>query len=271
VTLECPACGNPSRDGGLDDRCEVNLVALLREVPRLLAQLLIQTTRQTASGGTERRGAASRPLPLNLTTAELSSAYEALLTSWALAMGADQDAAFKPGGRESAFWLSRHFYEIRTHPAVGDMLDELTKQAGECLRAIDRGAGDRVFLGICRKPLPTDGQECMTALRVPKSARKVDCWRCSAEYDVAELLAARDDAIDGSLATVAEIAAAGFRTPDGRVITGRMVEGYATRGRILAHGHRHNETLGRDAALYLIGEVKQAALEARYPKARMSA
>jgi hypothetical protein len=267
----CLACHNPSRDGGLCDACEERLVVILREVPRLLADLLVQTTRQAVtSTGSGRRGS-DRPLPLDLKASELSSGLESLLASWAKAMGAGGDPVALNGGREAAYWLQRHLYDVRVHEAVGDLLDELDQHSRDCLRAIDRHGVDRVFLGICRATLPPNDVECMTALRAPKGARRMRCWRCSAEYDVAEMLTKRDDAIDGSLATVAEIAAAQFRTPDGRLITSHMVKGYAARGRIAAHGYRQNEALDRRAALYLIGEVKQAALEAKYPRARASA
>lgn len=267
VEPTCPACGNPSRDGGLCDIDERTLAAVLAGAPDLLDELLTQTARLNVSsiGGGK---TSEKPLPINLKASELAVAFENLLTQWAKTCSDPDDPPFAGGGRSSARWLAQRIYDIRLHPHAGDLVHELSRHSAACWRAVDRSGADLVYLGLCKALLPPNDQQCRTALRVKKGLKKAACWRCEAQYDAVELLAERDAEIDGSLATAREIADARFRTPDGRLITLRMIEGYAHRKTILVRLTRRNETLRRDVSLYSIREVKEAAMEAKYPRAR---
>ena len=173
-------------------------------------------------------------------------------------------------GKAAAGWLAVRIYTVRLHTQVAALTDELVQVSREGWRAVDRVGTDKVYLGVCAALLPPNDVECATRLEVRHGAPVAVCWRCDARYDAAELLAHRDAVIDGSLATAREIADAQFKTPDGRTINARMIEGYARRGTILAHGTRHLPALDRHVPLYLIGEVKDAAFHAKYPKARLT-
>ena len=258
--LECPRCGNPSRDGGLDDPCEKALASTLAEAPALLDELLTQATRQavTSIGGT--RGA-DIPLPVNLKAADLAQEFTTLLVSWAKQCGCDIQGAT---GQVAAHWLAERIYTIRLHAEVAAMTDELVQHARECWRAVDRVGADLLYLGDCQALIPPNDVACLTKLKVRKGAQHMTCWRCEASYDVAEMLEARDARIDSGLATVLQIARAELRTPDGRLITARMIEGYKRRGAILQKG------ILDGAATFCVGDVKDAALRASYPKARLT-
>ena len=258
--LMCPACGNPSRDGGLCDADERTLAAVLRSAPALLDELLIQTARlnvSSISGGKT----SDRPLPINMRASELAAGYENLLVSWARACGGDEDETLVGGGREAARWLAERIYEVRVHEASGEIVDELRGHAKACLRAIDRHGADSIWIGNCTAE-PPDEKECRTELRVPKGQKTMRCPRCEEHYDVAELLAARDAIIDERIYSTSEIAKLEFRLPDGRVIGLRMIEGYVTRKRLLPAGYRRDALRKKDVALYRIGDVKKAASDA---------
>jgi hypothetical protein len=252
--LECPACHNPSRDGGLCDNDEIILKNNLDDVPWLLDQLLIQAIRQNVTS--EAGASAETPLAFNEKAADLAAKYEHMLSTWARIVGAQTLA-----GRAAADWMRRNFYDVRIHPQAADVVDQIIGHAGECWHAIDRHGADLIFLGDCHHEI--DDRECLTPIRARKGVTVVECWRCETRYDVAEMLAARDARINESLATAAEIAGAQFRTPDNRLINVKMIEGYLRRGTVAQHGTR------RGKPIYRIGEVKEAAFKARYPKARL--
>ncbi len=268
TTLTCQACGNPSRDGGLCDPCEKILADTLAWAPDLLDELLVQTTRQsvTSAGG---RGS-DTPLPINLRASKLSSDYEKLLLGWARSIATYGDPSLPANGKQAAHWLAERIYDIRMLDIAGQITDQLTHHADACWSAIDREGADLIYLGVCKALLPPLDEECRSALRARKGNPTATCWRCEATYNVAEMLAIRDAVIDRSLATAAEIANAGFKTPDGRTITLQMIRGYIARHVIIAKGMKRNDTLNRDAALYSIADVKQAALSAKYPKTHTS-
>lgn len=266
--LECPCCGNPSRDGGLCDADEDRLAKTLGQAPELLDELLIQASRQSVTSAASK--SADTPLPVDLKAADLAAGYEALLLSWAQAVAAYGDPSLPGSGRSAARWLAERIYEVRVHDAAGEIVDELTAHAKDCWRAIDRHGADLIYIGDCSALLPPNDELCRTPLRVRQGLKQAVCWRCEATYDVAEMLQVRDTEIDGYLATAAEIAKVGFRTPDGRRITIPMIQGYARRGRIAARGTRWNSALQKDVSTYQIGEVKQAALEAQHPQAKVN-
>jgi hypothetical protein len=260
--LVCPCCGNPSRDGGLCDTDEDRLAKTLAAAPDLLGELLVQASRQSVTSAHGK--SADEPLPLDLKAADLAAEYEALLLSWARACAAYGDPSLPGSGRSAARWLAERIYGVRVHDAAGEIVDELTHLARECWRAVDTHGADLIYIGDCAALLPPNDEICRTPLRVRQGLKQAVCWRCEATYDVVEMLTARDATIDNYLATAAEIARVGFRTPDGRRITLPMIEGYARRGSIAHHSTRMH--LGKEVKLYRIGEVKQAALNAKYPK-----
>lgn len=259
IDLLCPACRNPSRDGGLCDNDERTLATVLAGAPDLLDELLTQTARLNVSsiGGGK---TSEKPLPINLKASELAAGYETLLMCWALACGA-VPGSLGGSGKAAARWLAERIYDVRVHEAAEEIVDELTEHARACMRAIDRHGADSIWIGNCTA-IPPDEKECRTELRVPKGRKTMRCPRCEESYDVAEMLAARDAIIDERIYSIAEIAKLEFRLPNGRIIGLRMIEGYVARKRLNPAGWRRDEMRQKDVALYRIGDVKKAASDA---------
>jgi hypothetical protein len=167
-----------------------------------------------------------------------------------------------------AEWILGRLYLIRLSETAGDTFREIVRRYEAARRCADRSSPEKTYLADCATPAGSD-DTCRTPLRMPikSDATTVRCPRCRAEYNVSDLIAARDAAVDSGLATMREIADAGYRLPwSNRVLTIKMIEGYERRGKIAARGHRFVENLGRKVATYRIGEVKAAAYDADRPR-----
>lgn len=162
-----------------------------------------------------------------------------------------------------AEWILGRLYVIRLSGTCGDTYREIVRRYNSATYAADRGGREMSYLADC-STLPDGSDEtCGTPLRihVRSDAREIACPRCRTVYQVADLVAVRDAAVDSGLATMREIADAKFRLPwSNRILTLKMIEGYRRRDRIAPHGERDG------VSLYRIGEVKDAAFAADRPR-----
>lgn len=254
----CPHCDTPSRDGGLCDRCEETLAYLLGQAPGVIAQLIVQITRQ-AVGVRGHGKAAEPPMPINVKAAEIAARYKTVLIGWGIACGGEGNPTLDGDGRQAARWLHARIYELRIHPAATDILDEILECHTACIRAIDRYGTDIIYIGNCGALLPPNDIECQTVLKVRKDKTTAVCHRCEARYDVAEMLAARDAIVGQHIMSTAEIAKLNWRTADYRLIGPRLIQSLVQSGALTPVGERENPGKQKPAQLYRLADVKNAA------------
>lgn len=191
---ECvTGCGRPTADP-LCSGCLDELLAALRALPDLLAELDVTLTRQDALVP---RGPAGRsgetPLPFRPEASALASSATAMVITWAREVH-EQNPHLRPpagGTREAAVWLAGLPNLLAMHPAADELHADLTGLAAEVRYRVDRRP-DRIYSGPCGAPTPDnepagegDGA-CPGHLYARPGAGMVTCPECGAGHDVAE-------------------------------------------------------------------------------------
>jgi hypothetical protein len=138
--------------------------------------------------------------------------------------------------RAGARILLNHVPEIRRHPAVVELVDEITDAVAQARRAVDRPA-DRMFVGPCMSEQPDDEGRlvtCLEDLYARQGAGTVRCKVCTWEHDVAERRQWLLDRAADRLFTVRE-AAQMMGDVGGIRVTEDRIRGYLRRDRIAYH------------------------------------
>lgn len=243
VTLCVTGCDRPAHEYFLCQHCTHALVADLRRVGELADQLEATIARQSRTG--TGLGVATRPaeppMPVNLTAAEVRADLGNVLTTWAR----DIRARTAAGGHvdnpiTAAVYLLGHVSTMRTHPAAGELHDEITDAINRAWRTVDRPA-ERRFVGPC--------DECGSDMYAHPHAAMLACPGCGEVYDADDRRAWLVEQARDQLATASTVARA---LPGllGHNITPAMIRGYVHRGRLLAHA---TDYAGR--ALFRVGDV----------------
>jgi hypothetical protein len=135
-----------------------------------------------------------------------------------------------------AAYLLSHIPEIRRHPAVIELVDEITDAIRQARRAVDRPA-DRIFVGPCMAENPDDeGRQvtCLEDLYARPQASEVRCKVCGTDHPVAERRSWLLEQARDRLFTVRE-AAQMMGDVGGIKVTEASIRGYIHRGRIVYH------------------------------------
>lgn len=190
ATAECPVCGRPQSMGLLDDYCTTKLERDLGDVAAIVAELDITLSRQARIGTS---GGKSGVMPNHRDGYHqgASLAAEALtntLTTWARDVKGVTIAAAGIPATTASWMLLQSIPQIRKHPAVSELVDEITDAIAQARRVVDRPA-DRVYLGQCMVETPDpDGRQvtCLAELWARAKASEVTCTVCGTEHEVAE-------------------------------------------------------------------------------------
>lgn len=229
MSAACQLCEAGTEGYLLCRRCAGHVTATLRDIPGLAATLedsIARRVRYSSGIGVSSRAAAETPLPVDLHAAEVATRLHNTLGTWV------RDIADRTGDGELppddtaalAAWLMQRMSTVRTHPAAGEIGDEIIGVAGRGWRAVDRPA-QPLYCGPC--------DDCGEDLYAPAVASELACAACGAVY---EAQARRDWLLDQArdqLATATTIARA---LPQllGQHVTPAMIRGYAHRGRLAA-------------------------------------
>jgi hypothetical protein len=240
TTRECPVCDRPVRDTVLCTFCTSEIVKCLIQVPDLMIELEVNSTRQSvtaprASGGRS----AETPLPFGARASDAAKQLTDVLRFWAgsISNGTQYTAL------TAATYLRTHINALRQHAMAEKAYDQITGARAHAFEVIDRPT-DLVPAGQCGVELD-DGEVCLEILYGDPERSSVRC-RCGAEHPMDRawmLTAARDQEL-----TAAEI---GRITPG---VTGAMVRGYAKRNLLPPVGVRK---LGPERTIptYRVGDL----------------
>jgi transcription elongation factor Elf1 len=231
---QCPSCEAPQDAGLLCHTCTTKLERDLGDVAAIVDELNTTISRQARIGqGGKGGGLASEKTPVHLGAIEVADNLGNVLTMWARDI---MDGGFGPTHPApitgAAAVLMFHIDQVRKHPAVDELVDEITDAIGQARRVVDRPA-DRMFVGPCL--VEFEGVTCHEDLYAKPRAAWVVCKVCGSSHDVAER---RDwmlnDASD-RLFTVRE--AAQILGSYGNLrITESTIRGYISGGKLGYHG-----------------------------------
>ncbi len=141
-----------------------------------------------------------------------------------------------PIASQAAWMLLGAVPAIRRHPAVAELVDEVTDAIAQARRAVDRPA-DREYLSQCMVETPDDEGRmvtCLAELYARKGASEVRCKVCGITHDVTERRVAMLERARDMLFTVKE-AAQMVGDVGGIRVTEASIRGYVHRGRIGYH------------------------------------
>jgi hypothetical protein len=236
---ECPVCERPVRDSVLCKYCTGTVTTCLAEVPDLLAELEVTTTRQAVGGPRSTAGrSAETPLPYGDRASDAAKQLTGTLTLWARVITPGTYTALT-----AATHLRTHIHDLARHALAEKAYDQITAARAHAYDVIDRRP-DLVPAGQCGTELD-DGSTCREILYGDPDRSTVRC-RCGAEHAMDRtwmLTAARDQEW-----TAAEI---GRVTPG---VTAAMVRRYAHRKLIKPVGERHIGT-ARVIPTYRVGDL----------------
>jgi hypothetical protein len=239
----------------------------LGDVASIVADLDVTLSRQAkiGSAGKSGKGWAREKLPIHMGAVEAADVLANTLTTWA------RDVTEKPAectcGHEN---LPAHFHmtpcaikvahlarisldrplvtnpshagarillssipAIRRHPAVVELVDEISDAIRQARHAVDRPA-DRVYFGACYSETPDeDGRliTCVEEIWASPAATEVTCRVCSVEWSIAERRAWLLKRAEDMLVTVAY--ASTYLGEIGRItVTQDRIRGYIRREKI---------------------------------------
>lgn len=237
----CPVCFQPQMQGLLDDACTTRLEQVLGEVPWLVEQLTITISKQAKIGAQASGSAPARERnPINYGALIVADELQNTLTTWARDVCDEGCVSTIDGQRTTdtcAYDLLGHIPQIRKHPAVGELVDEIHDAINRTRQIIDRPA-DRQFVGPCMAPTPDDeGREvtCLADIWAHPNAATATCKTCGITHDVAERRMWMLREADDRLFTVRE--AAQLIGSHGAIrVSESTIRGYIKREWIAYHG-----------------------------------
>lgn len=230
MSAVCPACDRPQTQGLLCHGCTSTLEYELGDVPAVVAELEITLSRQSRVGSGGKGGLASEKTPIHSGAMLAADYLQNTLTTWARDVSGE---TFVPGvgvppSHAAAMFLLMSVNDIRKHPAVAELVDEVCESVRQARRCVDRPA-DRQFVGPCGAEV--EGVTCTEDLYARPGAAWVRCRVCSTEHDVADRRAWLLDQAKDRLFTVRE-AAQMMGDVGGIRVTEASIRGYLHRGRI---------------------------------------
>ncbi len=192
MTATCPVCQCQQAEGLLCHEDTSRLERELGDVAGIVAELDVTLSKQARIGNAGPSGLARERTPINVGAMAVADELQNTLTTWARDVCGERTLLGPPGVYSltvaCAWYLLRHIDAIRRHPAVAELVDEVTDAIAQARRAVDRPA-DRQYLGQCLVETPDDqgrGVTCLAELYAKKGAAETTCRTCGITHDVAE-------------------------------------------------------------------------------------
>jgi hypothetical protein len=194
VTATCPVCSAEQSEGLLCHEDTTRLERELGDVAAIVGELDITLSKQARIGVAGAPGLARERTPINVGAMQAADNLGNVLTTWARDVAPELWDRWEPRSTRhepltsSARILLSHVPAIRRHPAVVELVDEISDAIHQARRAVDRPA-DRVYLGQCYVETPDpDGRQvtCLAELYARPTASEVQCKVCGAEHEVGE-------------------------------------------------------------------------------------
>lgn len=158
MTATCLCCYRDWRDGGMCPRCESRLLRELRAVPDLITEL--ETTRARQDRVTEPGpgGLARERWGYRARASDLDWVLENVLTTWARDVSGEtwQPATQRPPAEQAADYLRDRIRDIRRHPAVDELYDQVLNAIHTVRSACDQPSRRTITVGPC--PEECDGE-----------------------------------------------------------------------------------------------------------------
>ncbi len=275
IPCPVPSCDRP-RPGNVSicGACESDLTIALAQIPDLAEQLEITLTRQTSKGS---GGGSEIPLPYGQPASEATAVLRSTLVGWVRVMeeGLPVLDPVQPEGpwcetcghvtcrqlariawltvyvagpddtlESMARWLLAGRTRLLRHPAVEEVVDEITAAVRAAWRVVDRPA-DSLFAGKCAT--------CQAGLYARPGAVRVRCRECGTGYDVAAQWEAMRGQIEDQL--LHSVMMGAVLRQLGVMVADSTIRYWAQKGRIVAHG---TDRSGRP--VYRVGDVLDVAL-----------
>ncbi len=235
MTSACPSCGCEQGAGLLCAAETGRLERDLGDVAAIVADLDISLSKQARIGNSSGPGGLARErTPINVGAMQVADNLGNVLTTWARDVVSEHLSAPTPPAPSvhAAFALLRHIDAIRRHPAVDELMDEITDAIAQARRIVDRPA-DRQYLGQCM--VEFEGVACTEEVYARQGAGHTTCKVCGITHDVAERQLALLAEAHDRLFTVQE-AAQVIGSFGERPITESTIRNYISKGQIGYHG-----------------------------------
>jgi len=195
MTNTCPVCG-ARQDAGLLCAADTDkLEHALHAVPGLVTELATTASKMAKIGNPSGGGGLARERsPISWGAVEAADNLGNVLTTWARDVAAWVPSKriwldSRPACRVASAVLLGRIPEIRRHPAVAELVDEITDAVEQARRAIDRPQ-ERQYLGQCMVKLPDPDQPvvvyCYAELWARVDATETTCRTCGITHDVTE-------------------------------------------------------------------------------------
>lgn len=168
MTATCPVCGAPQDQGLLCHACTLCLERDLGDVAAIVADLDISLSRQARIGNSSGSGGLARErTPINVGAMQVADNLGNVLTTWARDLletdngrWTTQLAASLTPTVTASRALLLMIPTIRRHPAVNELVDEITDAIAQARRVVDRPANRTIIeVGPCPEQ-DEDGADC---------------------------------------------------------------------------------------------------------------
>jgi hypothetical protein len=241
VSGQCPVCSCEQAENLLCHADTTRLERELGDVAAIVGELDITLSKQARIGVAGAPGLARERTPINVGAMNAADNLGNVLTTWARDVCSSPDCfSSRSGKRDSdlAAWdLLGHIDAIRRHPAVVELVDEISDAIHQARRVVDRPA-DRVYLGQCMVPTPDEEGRpitCLEDIYARPEVRETRCKVCGVTHEVAERRKALLDQAEDRLFTVQEAATLVGSYGELR-ITESTIRNYVSSGQISYHG-----------------------------------
>lgn len=230
MTATCPICSAPQDAGLACHSCTTRLERDLGDVASIVADLDVSLSKQARIGSSGTAGLARERSPINVGAMQAGDNLANVLTTWArdILGGRTTGSLVSHPAVAGSYVLLSHIPEIRRHPAVNELANQIHDAISQARRAVDRPA-DRIYLGQCY--YEDEGVTCYEELYASSGASSVTCKVCTMTHPVAERRAWLLKRAEDMLFTAAE--ASQMMGEVGHItITQASIRGYLHRGRI---------------------------------------
>lgn len=292
MTAVCPVCFAEQGAGLLCANCTDRLEHDLGDVAAIVAELDTTISRQARIGNGGKGGLARERMPLNVGAMGVADDLQNTLTTWAREVS-DRGPAPTDDRQPTVVAAGMLLWSIdgiRKHPAVEELVDEITEAIRRARQTVDRPA-DRQYLGTCggvhgdsidtcdccchgrgAYPPPcdtpggcgphNDGVACTEEVYASPKAKFARCRVCGKEHDVAERRAALLDQSEDMLFSVKE-AAQIIGSYGEMQISESTIRSYVSTGQLSYHGKVAGVSVIR------LGDLQRViAVQAAKPKGR---
>jgi hypothetical protein len=237
---KCPVCECEQAESLLCHADTTRLERDLGDVTSIVAELDVTRSRQAKIGasGKSGKGWAREKLPIHIGAIEAGDVLANTLTTWARDVTEGRNWVWVAGDRapseQSARALLMCIPDIRKHPAVVELVDEISDAIRQARHAVDRPA-DRVYFGACYSETPDeDGRTvtCLEEIWASPSATEVQCRVCGTEWEIAERRAWLLKKAEDMIVTIAD--ASTYLGDIGNIrVTQASIRGYVHRKRLM--------------------------------------